>query len=78
MSTPRGPNIGIKLLAAGLVFGVGALIQVVQDEPSGPLLVLAIVLIGLGLKFLWRQNSGRLPDTRASRAGRYAAPPTRC
>ena len=64
MSTYHGPNIGIKLLAAGIVLAIGALIQVVQDEPAGPLLVPAVILTGLGLKILWRQRSGRLPDTR--------------
>jgi len=56
---PRGPNLGAKLLAAGVVLGIGALIQVAQDEPMAPLLVPAVVLAGIGIKVLWRQDADR-------------------
>lgn len=64
MSLPKGPNLGIKLLAAGIVLGIGALIQMTQDEPMTPLLVPATILTLVAIKILWRQGSDRLPNTR--------------
>ena len=59
MSIAKGPNLGIKLLAAGIVLGIGALIQMAQ--PMAPLLVPAVLLTGAAIKILWRQHSDRLP-----------------
>jgi hypothetical protein len=38
-----------------MVLGIGAVIQMVQDQPAAPLLVPAVILTGLGTKILWRQ-----------------------
>lgn len=69
MSTSKGPNLGLKLLAAGIVLGVGALIQLAQGEPMAPLLVPAVILAGLGIKILWRERSEPLPDARLGGPG---------
>ncbi|REK08380.1 MAG: hypothetical protein DWQ36_09955 [Acidobacteria bacterium] len=60
MARSKGPNVGIKLLAAGIVLGIGAAIQVTQNEPSSPLLIPATILIGLGAKILWRRDAAEM------------------
>lgn len=64
MTTSRRPNLGVKLLAAGLVLALGAAIQRTQGEPMMTLLAPAIILTSVGIKLLWRQRSGGTPGSR--------------